>query len=1259
MKLYVLISNSWGTINGGINSFNYDLCLAVGRYLINSKHRIVCVVLKASTDEIAKAQNEYNVSLISLNKNTEEYDDPCVEAILYKLLNENKICDKVYFVGHDIKTGFIAKKCKDIAKNNSLGKEFLFAVFHHMDYSSYESIKPTTEVKKLFEKLQLQNEIINSADIVFGVGPKLTESAQSKSSHRENIVEIIPGLHDLSVFPVPKTFSAITFGRFNPGIDRIKQFKLAIAAFAMAQSVNSNPLGFDSKLNIFGVESEFEQKQLETFVQNYSDRIIPMNALPYETNRQKLFDSLSKNSVCMMLSFHEGFGLVAWEAIAAEVPLIISKNSGVYKLIDNEFGGSGIGNLKGIDIHGTYNDNPEKNDIDNVANEILDINKDQVKWKSNAKSLKKLLLQRGFTWENTAKTFLDGLDGSKRSSNEIENDAINLIVRRKTINLRIIHPLPPAPYFVGRKNELNKLFNWWDSNKPCLISLIGIGGAGKTAITSHFLRKLLSEENKFQRKIKYCFVWSFYIDQDINTLVNEAYDYFSDGSDLNCQGSGAIYKLINLLETCNNGLIIFDGLERVQKPFSDKNGQFGELEDYLFKILIRRIAQGVGNIMCIVTSRFVLSDTDVYRHYSFYNIDINYLEREDAILLFRYHKINATINEIDDFFNKFGRHALLLDHACIFISEFCNCVLKKFEEFKEPDFESDIREERKLAKIFKAYETVLKKEELDLLIRLCIFRFGISLDNLYTFFSTANKNIAGNLSGLSIIDLKKILNRLVKLHLVLNESEHYYTTHPALKDHFYHLFVNIQNVHKHASEFYSRLADKPGPQLPNDKKIIDYFEELIFHLISANAEDAAKDFYQSKLGGVVHLGQCLGEYSRGLRILNAFSKYPFNEDRAIYLFQLGQISQSLEFAEYPKILAAGSPHNTIRFAILFLLGELPKLKEKSYSKLDMSVYHQVNLLLGDKIIIDKGRFNNTATCCIQPILAHHLPHQTKIILPIFHLSHSTLNDTKDYREKVNAILIKAPDRSKIQFNSEKVNWYAYDHKFDSNGTPKEIKQIVQELNSITRDYIVTFRNEEVNSRQKLSYAEIDRINGDLLQCDFNIESVYNWIYNSGSQELMCVLHLTKGRLYESSKKFDKMYFELKQAILIAQNCKFGLYYIEILNQFSLYYLHQNNYDIAELIALSALQGNAKFKIELENKNLEYLAFIDMFGSEDANFQYIWGKIESYYLLGKINLALRKFDKAKEYLTQCHKMQEKVKHYNINKTKLLLFKLIGI
>ena len=82
--------------------------------------------------------------------------------------------------------------------------------------------------------------------------------------------------------------------------------------------------------------AELEVKQ---FVEGVAQRAVDLKLLPFIQDRQALFDDLRSASVAMMPSWHEGFGLVSWEAIAAGVPLIISKKSGVYKFLEHERAG--------------------------------------------------------------------------------------------------------------------------------------------------------------------------------------------------------------------------------------------------------------------------------------------------------------------------------------------------------------------------------------------------------------------------------------------------------------------------------------------------------------------------------------------------------------------------------------------------------------------------------------------------------------------------------------------------------------------------------------------------------------------------------------------------------------------------------------------------------------------------------------------------------------------------------------------------------
>lgn len=120
-----------------------------------------------------------------------------------------------------------------------------------------------------------------------------------------------------------------------------------------------------------------------------------------------LFRVLRDASVCLMLSIHEGFGLTGWEAVAAEVPLIVSENTGLYALLERS-GGQALGCVHSIDIRGRV-DPPfySDKDVGEVTRALRAIANNQDTAKSNAQALRGLLSE--YTWEATARRLLNGL----------------------------------------------------------------------------------------------------------------------------------------------------------------------------------------------------------------------------------------------------------------------------------------------------------------------------------------------------------------------------------------------------------------------------------------------------------------------------------------------------------------------------------------------------------------------------------------------------------------------------------------------------------------------------------------------------------------------------------------------------------------------------------------------------------------------------------------------------------------------------------
>ena len=511
----------------------------------------------------------------------------------------------------------------------------------------------------------------------------------------------------------------------------------------------------------------------------------------------------------------------------------------------------------------------------------------------------------------------------------------------------ILHDLPPAPFFVGRQRELTQMRELWNSGRPYIVGLIGFGGAGKTALAAEFLRSLgvgcnTQTDLDSLPKPDGCFVWSFYRDQDVGTFLAEAYRYFSGGSESDSRGSTAVYRLTDLLATGNRSLIVMDGLERVQRSVSDERRMFGELEDPLLRQFLTRLAMGVGRTMCVITSRFPLSDIEEWRSTGYRAIDVSAMGESDVQLLFESHGLDVSDATAESISHEFGAHALTIDYLCTYAVEFCHGDLTQLTKLPEPDISSDSRLERKLAKVLQAYEKALTKEEVSLLCRLCVFRFGSSMETIESVFAKSAGEIAGPLRNLSLSCLTRMVLRLERLHLVVKEGAERYTSHPAVKDHFYRLFADPTKAHIAIRDHFSNLTSAPGGSLPTSKGMLDLLEEVAYHAISAGSEAEAADIYRGKLGGANHLGHGLGEYARGLRILRAFNTCPYPRDMAVYLTATGCLETALQcYLTAKEYHGWGSGVHPV----LFLLGRLPEMARMAYT-CSASICHQANVMRG-------------------------------------------------------------------------------------------------------------------------------------------------------------------------------------------------------------------------------------------------------------------------------------------------------------------------
>lgn len=518
MHSLITFATQWGSKHGGINSFNTDFLKAFG-IAFHQNVQVICIVESATDEDVDDARNAF-VTLVRLPYLPQEksFSATHVPSAIEQLKQSNITFEpaNTVWLGHDRITGEIAI----VAANKAGGRS---ALIHHMSYDAYESFAEDSQTAS--SKNQEQIKLFEQADLVLAIGPLLRDAAQDMIGQAQAVYMLIPGLaEEIEMRAMPKTFAAFLSGRLSSDAARIKQGHLGVAAFAHAHKLACNekmPEGLykQPKLTLRGVDFEAEvkanpnadpEKELKAFAEKYAERAINLHALPYTHNREELYDNISRSSVVLMPSWHEGFGLTAWEAIAAGVPLIVSEQSGVYRLLDEGFSGTGTGCVYPIDIHGSI-DEPyfQDDDLRNVADALKQVANQPDKARQKAVNLRSLLIDR-YTWsacaEEAAKAFSWELKkgsippiAQQSNIQPLNNVASLLVVTPSIVNMPLSSWKASAvvtdsqllraeealvPFDHARQPDLDKLDLWLDDAQyPQAIRLVtGAGGLGKTRL---------------------------------------------------------------------------------------------------------------------------------------------------------------------------------------------------------------------------------------------------------------------------------------------------------------------------------------------------------------------------------------------------------------------------------------------------------------------------------------------------------------------------------------------------------------------------------------------------------------------------------------------------------------------------------------------------------------------------------------------------------------------------------------------------------
>ncbi|WP_433937085.1 helix-turn-helix domain-containing protein [Sorangium cellulosum] len=439
------------------------------------------------------------------------------------------------------------------------------------------------------------------------------------------------------------------------------------------------------------------------------------------------------------------------------------------------------------------------------------------------------------------------------------------------------HTLQRARHFVGRAEIVERLAAWADASppEPRVIALLGVGGAGKTAIAERFLQGLGDAPRPGG-----VLVWSFYDDPRTEAFLDEAAAYFAPGAG----GAGTPAppapaspgeQLARLRAALGQGpphLLVLDGLETVQADGSAGRAH-GELRDALLRRLLCAIAAGLGGARALVTSRFELADLAAWADGGLAAIRPASLSPDDAASLLRRWGIRGDDGALRALLDRTGGHALSVAVVGSYVGAFLGGDAGRLAAAQLDEAARDDALARRLSSVLSAYARALPPGERDLLARLSVFPGGAGEAALLQL-ARAGGEIAGAMAGWGAAELARGLARLERLGLVFaaRQGEVCYSTHPFVRQHFKALLgVPPERVHAAGSAAPPPRLDEAPRRPPRERPALDAHEAVIVELLGAGRAGEAYDIYSIGLGGFAHLGLKLGDMARGARILRAFA----------------------------------------------------------------------------------------------------------------------------------------------------------------------------------------------------------------------------------------------------------------------------------------------------------------------------------------------------------------------------------------------------
>ena len=748
---------------------------------------------------------------------------------------------------------------------------------------------------------------------------------------------------------------------------------------------------------------------------------------------------------------------------------------------------------------------------------------------------------------------------------------------------------PPEPNFVGRKEMLETITDWYTNPEVRIGALIGWGGVGKSAI----VRKWYDTRDSNAIKPDGIFWWGFYRNAYLEQFLNALLRYVSQGQIEPETIKSTWEKIERIKEYIHQGayLVILDGLEQMQKSAS--GDEFGKMIHRECTELLHYLADvPKANGLCLITTRYPLPDIKNYEGVKFQKKEVDRLELKDARALFKTVGVKGSQEVIDSVIEEYNGHALSLGLLSKYLVEDFGGDINKAKDI--PPFHSDKEAGGKAHRILLWYKEQLSEKQQAYMKFFSLFRSAVREEDFEGVFrAEMETKMNQTLREMSDFSFKRMVDNLCDRRLISKGQEDTYSTHPLIKNYFESIFDEEEKklCHKCIYHYFGEYA----PEQPETLEGMQPLFEQVYHGCAAGLYDEVlydvhwENIYRMEEYFICHK---LGAWETDISLVKTFflegdlSQMPLVSKKNDQSWLLNEAGLTL--------LATGRPKEAEE---LFITSVQRYIKDKEGKKASTGYNNLADLQFRTGELESGLESARTALDTAEKAKTDPYIVNSKAFLAwILHLLGKGEEAEKEFREA---------DELEGKISGYRLySGYGilYADFFLS------IKRIDEAFELAKQNLEICQRNNLLNdiSRCHRCLGAIERIRGNPNEAEAHLQNALEIARKVGMPDLEIEALLESGRLHLAMKRHEDAIRDAKEVLKICNRTGFKLYEPE-----------------AEIVLV---------KVDMALNDLEQATTLAHSAYEKAiGMKYRWAEGDAAHLLGEIYLAVGDKVKAGEWL----------------------------